>query len=329
MNKIFSVFGVSVFCMMLCHGAVPENWLSNHQRAQALSKTRKMPIMILFAGSECENSATYKNKLANSPEISAFIGNNFVPLYVELPPGSTWSADFKRALRATYPFLQVDYGVALPAIYFTDGDFNDLKIREPRFSIAGFTKAARQSREAIEARAAASPEAELIPAAATEKKKPSTAEPAAAKPKYTSRDQMREANRQKRANQDPTGDPPVGWFTDPEKAKEFAAARNLPIMLLFSGTDWCGPCKHLRKNVLDTQDVQQLVVSKCVALYVHVPRGGWNMVRKKYPFWQGRGVPGFVFTDAKFRVIKSAPTRVGRSLSGFANAIREATAGLK
>ena len=100
-------------------------------------------------------------------------------------------------------------------------------------------------------------------------------------------------------------------------------------MLLFSGTDWCGPCKHLRKNVLDTQDVQQLVVSNCVALYVHVPRGGWKSVRKKYPFWKGGGVPGFVFTDAKFRVIKSAPTRVGRSLSGFANAIREATAGLK
>ena len=318
MNKISSIFGIALVCFSLCGGTVPGNWLSNHQRAKSLAKSRNLPIMILFAGTGCKNSADYTGKLVNSPEISALIAGNFVPLYVELPPGGSWSEDFKKQLQATYPFLKLEYGIALPALYFTDSDFNDLKVREPRATVSGFAQAARQSREALAQRPAPPP----MPSVSAEAKE-------VVKPALTARDQIREANRQKRANTDPSGDPPIGWFTDPEKAREFAESRKLPIMWLFSGTDWCPPCKNLRKKVLDTPALQQLVVERCVALYIHVPRGGWNEVRRKYPFWKSRGVPSFVFTDAKFKVIRSTPTYIKRSLEGFTEAIRIATARLK
>lgn len=318
MNKISSIFGVALLCFSLCGGTTPENWLRDHQRAKSLAKNRNLPVMILFVGTGCKNSAEYTEKLVNSPEISALIAGNFVPLYVELPQGGNWSADFKQQLQATYPFLKLEYGIALPAIYFTDSDFNDLKVREPRATVSGFAKAARQSREAL----VQHPVTPAMPNVAAEAKEKS-------KPALTLRMQMREANRQKRANSDPRSDPPIGWFTDPEKAREFAESRKLPIMWLFSGTDWCPPCRNLRKKVLDTPAVQELVVERCVALYIHVPRGDWSEIRRKYPFWKRRGVPSFVFTDAKFKVIRSAPTRVGRSLEGFTDAIRKAAAGLK
>ena len=321
MNKISSIFSIALVCFSLCGGTTPGNWLSNHQRAKSLAKSRNLPIMVLFVGAGCKNSADYTQKLVNSPEISALIAGNVVPLYVELPPGGSWSADFKQQLQTTYPFLKLEYGIALPALYFTDSDFNDLKVREPRATASGFAKAVSQSREALAQR----------PAPALMQNVPTmhsvTAE--SRKPALTSRMQMREANRQKRANTDPSGDPPVGWFTDPEKAREFAESRKLPIMWLFSGTDWCGPCKNLRQKVLDTPALQQLVVEQCVALYIHVPRGGWNEVRRKYPFWKARGVPSFVFTDDKFKVIPSTPTYIKRSLEGFTEAIRKAAAKLK
>ena len=324
MNKISSIFGMVLLCFSLCGGTAPDNWLSDHQRAKSLAKSRKLPAMILFVGTGCKNSAEYTRQLVDSPEISALIASNFVPLYVELPPGANWSADFKQQLQTTYPFLKLEYGIALPALYFTDSDFNDLKVREPRATVSSFAKAAIQSREALAQRPSPAlvQNAPAMPNVAAEAKEKS-------KPALTPRMQMREADRQKRANTDPSGDPPIGWFTDPEKAREFAESRKLPIMWLFSGTDWCPPCKNLRKKVLDTPAIQELVVERCVAIYIHVPRGGWNEVRRKYPFWKGRGVPSFVFTDAKFKVIRSAPTRVGRSLEGFTEAIRIATAGLK
>jgi hypothetical protein len=66
-----------------------------------------------------------------------------------LEPAANWSDDFKRRLQATYPFLNLENGLPLPAIYFTDARFRNLKIREPRFTIAGFRKAINQSREAM------------------------------------------------------------------------------------------------------------------------------------------------------------------------------------
>ena len=140
--------------------------------------------------------------------------------------------------------------------------------------------------------------------------------------------QAAEAARQKLGNSDPAGDPPRNWFTDPAKAKEFAAARKLPILMLFSGTDWCGPCKYLRSNVLDKSDVCRLIVEKCVALYIHVPRGGWNQIRLKYPFWRAKGVPSFLFTDANFNVIPGISIRE-RSYRGIDKAIKAATKSLK
>ena len=43
--------------------------------------------------------------------------------------------------------------------------------------------------------------------------------------------------------------PPGVWTQDFETAKKFAAEKNLPILLKFTGSDWCPPCMRMETNV--------------------------------------------------------------------------------
>ena len=40
------------------------------------------------------------------------------------------------------------------------------------------------------------------------------------------------------------------WNTDFRKAREEGRAKKLPVMMVFSGSDWCLPCITLARNVL-------------------------------------------------------------------------------
>ena len=40
----------------------------------------------------------------------------------------------------------------------------------------------------------------------------------------------------------------VKWLTDFEKAKITAQKQKKPILMYFTGSDWCGPCKMLKKD---------------------------------------------------------------------------------
>lgn len=39
------------------------------------------------------------------------------------------------------------------------------------------------------------------------------------------------------------------WYTDADSARARAVATNRPILLNFSGSDWCAPCKRLADEV--------------------------------------------------------------------------------
>ncbi|MBE6362389.1 MAG: thioredoxin family protein [Lentisphaerae bacterium] len=336
-------FIAMLFCLLSVHlSAAPAGWFTEPDQAQEASRSRNLPILVIFAGKECTDSAVLRGKL------DAFrnqIEDKCVMLYIELPPASQWGKEFRRKLQRTYPFLAVESGIPLPAIYMTDAKFQDLNIREPRYTAAGFRKMVLNGQEKFAAAKLRTETAPQESAATTVKETPkktagrrtrteaasetdNTAKAVAKKKKiYNSVEQAKEAERQRDDNLDKKADPPTGWFIDKRKAQEFAAARKLPIMILFSGTDWCGPCKSLRRRILDKRNLQNLVTDKCVALYVHVSRKGWNKVRSEYPFWKGRGVPSFIFTDAEFNVV-GGDLR-DRSYNGISNAIKAATGKLR
>lgn len=43
------------------------------------------------------------------------------------------------------------------------------------------------------------------------------------------------------------------WKTDYKVALTAAENENKPILLVFSGSDWCGPCKRLKKNIWESE----------------------------------------------------------------------------
>ena len=342
--KRFVLTAVLSMMAVLCCGAAPEGWLKDASKAKSYSRDRNLPIMVLFSGGEwSESSVEYLTKLNNTAEISVFIRQNCVPLYVELAPASRWTRDYRAQLQAGFPFIKVSTGIPLPSIYFVDSEFRNLNVPEPHFSIGGFKRSIKQAQMALavsltESRAATPGIQNEAKAAVPEKtvaKKSSVKQNFSKlananhsdnlKNAYSTAKQQKEAQRQRKLPRDYKGEPPPGWFTDPEKAREFAAARRLPIVMLFSGTDWCGPCKALHSKVLKKHNVQKMITSECVGLYVNVNSGKWGEIRKQYPFWKSRGVPSMVITDSKFNPLKNVSGRELWSYETLRQAIREAT----
>ncbi|RMB59490.1 thioredoxin family protein [Dokdonia sinensis] len=44
------------------------------------------------------------------------------------------------------------------------------------------------------------------------------------------------------------------WLTDFEKAKKTAQKQKKPILMYFTGSDWCGPCKMLKKDFWQSEE---------------------------------------------------------------------------
>ncbi len=62
------------------------------------------------------------------------------------------------------------------------------------------------------------------------------------------------------------------WMTDLEAAKAKAAAENKAVLVDFTGSDWCGWCIRLRKQVLDTPAFETYAKDKFVLVEVDVPQ---------------------------------------------------------
>ena len=62
------------------------------------------------------------------------------------------------------------------------------------------------------------------------------------------------------------------WITDYKKAQEQAKASKKLLLLEFTGSDWCPPCRMLQKDVLSTPDFQRLASTKFVLVEIDFPR---------------------------------------------------------
>lgn len=62
------------------------------------------------------------------------------------------------------------------------------------------------------------------------------------------------------------------WKTNYEKALSEASSRNLPLVMVFSGSDWCKPCIKLHENVLVTPRFSAWAKDSVVLLSIDFPR---------------------------------------------------------
>jgi len=63
----------------------------------------------------------------------------------------------------------------------------------------------------------------------------------------------------------------TGWLTDYNMAQKLAKKTNSNILMYFTGSDWCSPCKALKKDLFDTAKFKE-VAKDYVLLYVDLPR---------------------------------------------------------
>src|SRR6266436_10212897 len=63
-----------------------------------------------------------------------------------------------------------------------------------------------------------------------------------------------------------------GWIDDLEKAKAQAKAENKKILLDFTGSDWCGWCMKLDKEVFSQPAFKEYAAKKLVLVEVDFPR---------------------------------------------------------
>ena len=61
------------------------------------------------------------------------------------------------------------------------------------------------------------------------------------------------------------------WLTDLAKAQATAKAENKMVLMDFNGSDWCPPCKALRKNVLSSQEFIEYAKKNLVLVDVDFP----------------------------------------------------------
>lgn len=62
------------------------------------------------------------------------------------------------------------------------------------------------------------------------------------------------------------------WNTNLEKAIEISKSTNKPLMLFFTGSDWCGWCKRLQAEVFFKPEFEKWAKEKVVLLELDFPR---------------------------------------------------------
>ncbi len=99
------------------------------------------------------------------------------------------------------------------------------------------------------------------------------------------------------------------WITDWEQAKKLSKATGRPILADFTGSDWCGWCIKLKKEVFSQPEFKKWSAKKVILLELDFPRNKTlpdalkkqnAMLQQKY---QIRGYPTILFLDANEKVL--------------------------
>ncbi len=71
------------------------------------------------------------------------------------------------------------------------------------------------------------------------------------------------------------------WTYNIDEAKQKASSDNKTIVLVFAGSDWCGPCMKLEKKVWESSQFQRLAKDSFVMLKADFPRRKKNRLSKE------------------------------------------------
>jgi len=88
----------------------------------------------------------------------------------------------------------------------------------------------------------------------------------------------------------------VKWFDSYEEASKISKKTNKPILANFTGSDWCGWCKVLDKQVFSTDEFKTWATENVVLLVLDFPRKkklSQEMLQQNYALQNAFGVRGY------------------------------------
>jgi len=71
------------------------------------------------------------------------------------------------------------------------------------------------------------------------------------------------------------------WLTNFDSAKSTALQEDKRILLNFSGSDWCGPCIKMKKEVFENPSFLEIAQSELVLVRADFPRSKKNQLSKE------------------------------------------------
>lgn len=94
------------------------------------------------------------------------------------------------------------------------------------------------------------------------------------------------------------------WTMDIDAARALAKKKRLPVLLNFTGSDWCGWCKLMDKNVFNKQEWLDYAADNLVLVFIDFPKGK-GLVPQKYVArnqrlkdeYGAKGFPTYVVLD--------------------------------
>jgi thioredoxin-related protein len=66
--------------------------------------------------------------------------------------------------------------------------------------------------------------------------------------------------------------PAINWHNNMDEARQLAKQEHKYILLNFSGSDWCGPCIRLQKEIFGTSTFQHFATTNLVLVNADFPR---------------------------------------------------------
>jgi thioredoxin-related protein len=71
------------------------------------------------------------------------------------------------------------------------------------------------------------------------------------------------------------------WFGDIEEASDYATTNEVPILMVFAGSDWCKPCMQFKKDILTSEQFTDYASGKLAILYLDFPMRKQNKLSEE------------------------------------------------
>ena len=129
--------------------------------------------------------------------------------------------------------------------------------------------------------------------------------------------------------------PPLIWMGNFDEALKQAAETHKPVLINFSGSDWCGPCIRLKKEILETEAFEKYASERLILVRADFPRQKKNKLSAEQTrlnealaerYNPDGKFPFTVLTDEKGKVLRSWEGFPGGSPEAFIGQVARSAA---